>query len=42
LPRAAGAPDRILPRRGWRGAPAIFLGSMARRLDFGGAGSALF
>jgi hypothetical protein len=42
LPRAASAPDRILLRRGRRGAPSIFLGSRARRLDFGGAGVALF
>jgi hypothetical protein len=41
LPRAAGTPDRILPRRGAStGAPTHLLGSPTHRLDFWGDGAA--
>jgi hypothetical protein len=42
LPRAAGAPHRILPRMAGSGAPANNLGSRAHRHVFGAAGVGLF
>jgi hypothetical protein len=42
LPRAAGAPDRIMPCRGGSGAPAKILGSKSRWHVFGTAGASRF